>query len=177
MNEDQLLQLQAWVDGELPEGEARRIEKQLETDADAQALVAELRMTKSFLQGNEPQYQLSESRQFYWSKIQREIERGATVPSRPGVSTWLMAWRRLLVPVSGLAVIAFATVLSLKFARVGGVDDPLQHLVEAENLNEDIGSIAYKSQSENMFVVYLYNKDREPAAEDDWEFIEESALQ
>jgi hypothetical protein len=26
-------------------------------------------------------------------------------------------------------------------------------------------------------VVYLYNKDREPAAEDDWEFIEESVLQ
>src|SRR5262245_57297279 len=140
MNEEQLLQLQAWVDGELPEAEARRLEQWLQTNLEAQALVAELRMTKSFLAGNEPEYRLQATREFYWSKIQRTIEREKAIPATDGPPAWVLGWRRLFAPLSGLALIAFMAIVSLNLLNRGG-DDPLQHLVEVENLDEHIGSI------------------------------------
>lgn len=167
MKEDLLLQLQAWVDGELPETEARRVAELVQANADARGLVAELRTTKSFLSGNELEVKLPETREFYWSKIQRQIQQlepAAASPSSPSKS-WLLLWRRFLTPLSGLALIAFVSVLSLNLYQRGEVNDR-QHLVEVENLSEHVGSISYKSQSENMFVVYLYNKDQEADATD-----------
>jgi len=169
MNEEQLLELQAWIDGELSEGEARRIERQLETDAEARALVAELKMTKAFLADNETEHAVPDSREFYWSQIQREIQRQDAATAKPAAETrpaWALVWRRLLGPASGLALVVFLAVLSLNM-NAPKLDEGIQHLVEVENLDEHVGSIAYKSQAENMFVVYLYNKDAEPAAEDE----------
>ena len=177
MNEDRLLQLQAWVDGELPEGEARRLAESVRGDAEAEALVQELRLTKSFLAGNEAELRLpaAESRDFYWSKIERAIGQAEASP-RPELPTaqpfgWLLAWRRLLAPASGLALVAFFSVLSLSVYHQHQVDDRSLHLVEVENLSEHVGSISYKSQSENMFVVYVYNKDKdvEPEADEDFD--------
>jgi negative regulator of sigma E activity len=180
MKKDQLLQLQAWVDGELPDAEARSLAESVRDNSEAQALVQELRLTKSFLIGNEPEACLpaAESREFYWNKIQRAIEReGAVVRTESEAITaiqqkfsWLMAWRRLLAPASALALVALLSVLSLNLYHQPPPDDSLQQLVEVENLSEHVGSISYKSQSENMFVVYLYNKDQEPQGEDDLDF-------
>jgi len=161
MNLEQQLKLQAWVDGELPEAEARQMADFVQEQSDAQAIVGELRMTRGFLAGNEPEAKLPESGDFYWSKIQREIERAEkTAEAKPHVS-WTFAWRRLFAPLSGLALIAFLSLLSLNVFQRQSVDDGAKYLVEVENLSEDIGSISYRSQSENMFVVYLYKKDQE----------------
>jgi anti-sigma factor RsiW len=180
MNEDQLLQLQAWIDGELPEEEARRVQALLSTNPEAEAIVAELKTTKGFLAGNEPALRVPETREFYWSKISREIERteAAEVATRTPAPapSWLLAWRRFLVPVSSLAMVAFLSVLSLNLYQ-RAQQDPLQHLVEVENLDETIGSISYKSQSENMFVVYLYNKEQNTETEDDFDAFEDQVLQ
>jgi len=181
MNEEQLLQLQAWVDGELPEGEARQIEKQLETDAEARALADELKMTKAFLVGNEPEHVVTDSREFYWSQIQRRIEREAATTASASARSeshhWTHTWRRFLAPVAGFAVVVFLTVLGLNLYQRPKIDDNLQHLVEVENLDEHTGSIAYKSQSENMFVVYLYNKESESTGDDEFDMAEDSVLQ
>jgi anti-sigma factor RsiW len=154
-----MLKLQAWVDGELSKREVRRLTAEIEGDPDAQALVAELKMTRGFLAGNEPPVTLPESREFYWSKIQREIERlertGAPEPAVP----WWVAVRRLLAPLSGVALVAFLSVISINLFYQP--EDPARQLVETENLSEHVGSISYRSQAENMFVVYLYAKDAE----------------
>ena len=50
--------------------------------------------------------------------------------------------------------------------NAGKVDDPTRQLVETESLSEHVGSISYKSQAENMFVVYLYDKDAGVSAAD-----------
>jgi anti-sigma factor RsiW len=179
MNEDQLLKLQAWVDGELPEGEARAVAALIETNPEARAVVAELRMTHAFIGGNEPETALPESREFYWSKIQRAIEREAatTTTTTPDTVSWVAVLRRYLTPVSGLALIAFLSVLSLNLFQRPGAEDPLQHLVEVENLSEHVGSISYKSQAENMFVVYLYNKDQDVENDEEFEPLDEPVLQ
>jgi hypothetical protein len=56
-----------------------------------------------------------------------------------------------------VALVAFLTVVSLNLFQRGEIDDGRNYLGEVENLSEVIGSISYKSQSENMFVGYLYN--------------------
>jgi len=167
MNMEQQLKVQAWLDGELPEAEARRVEGLVSGDKPAQALAAELRMTKSTLSGNEPAMTLPESREFFWGKIQREIERleKAGAESRP--TPWVLNWRRWMAPLSAVALVAFFSLLSIGVFRQPLGDDGANYLVEVENLSEHVGSISYKSQSENMFVVYVYNKDKDQEAEID----------
>jgi anti-sigma factor RsiW len=170
MNWDQKLKLQAWVDGELSESEARQVAALVEDNREAREVVAELRLTRDFMTDNEPVARLTENGDFYWSKIRREIERQAPAAElEPSRVQWWLAWRRLLAPVSGLALIAFVSVLSISLFNRSQVSESLQHLVEVENLSEDIDSISYKSQSENMFVVYLYAKEQASESDADLE--------
>ena len=71
MNAEFQLKLQAHLDGELSERESREIETALATDAEARALLAELRNTCGALAGFEAELKLPEERAFYWSKIRR----------------------------------------------------------------------------------------------------------
>ena len=174
MNLEQQLKLQAWVDGELPEVEAREVAAFVQKHNDAQALVGELRVTSAFLAGNELEATLSESGDFYWSKIQRQIEQEEKAAARPPGVSWTFAWRRLMAPLSGIALIAFLSILSLNVFQRQSVDDSAKYLVEVENLSEDIGSISYRSQSENMFVVYLYKKDQEAEADPEAEPVDDT---
>src|SRR6266536_3491712 len=75
INHETELRLQAYLDGELSEAEAKGIADLLRCDAGAQTLYQELRIAKSLLAGNELERKLPEPPEFYWSKIQRHIER------------------------------------------------------------------------------------------------------
>jgi len=111
MNEEQQLKLQAFLDGELSEGEAREVAVWVARDRDATALLAELRNTRQALAGFEADLKVPESREFYWSKIAREIER--VEPERQPVQavSLFAAFRRLLVPATALAALALALIL------------------------------------------------------------------
>lgn len=161
MNWDQQLELQAWVDGELSEKDARRVESLVQTDPEARALVNELKMAKAFLSANEPVVTVPESREFYWSQIRRRIESSETIREPAADAPLLHWWRRLVTPLSGLALVALLGVVSYNSFQDPVRDDGSRFMVEVENLSEDVGSISYRSQSENMFVVYLYKKDQE----------------
>jgi len=112
MNAEQELKLQSFLDGELPEAEAREVAAWLARDADAKALHSELRHTRQALKQSEPNALLPESREFFWSKIQRDIARLEPTPAAtPAVSPfrWL---RRLLVPTGSLAALALAVLVA-----------------------------------------------------------------
>ncbi len=169
MNWEQQLEVQAWVDGELSAKDAGRVAAFVETDANARALAEEIRMAKAFIAPNEAEFKLADTREFYWSQIRRQIEQGEradAAESTPGFS-WAAAWRRLATPLSGLALVAVLAAGSFGLLRNPTLENlsPSQ-LVEVEDLSEDIGSISYKSQSENMFVVYVYSKDAANQAEE-----------
>ncbi len=121
MNEELQLKLQAYADGELSPGEAREMADLVARDADARALLTELNNTRGALAVYEPEIRLPESREFYWSKIEREIGRlEATGTSRPAASGF-MAWRRFLIPagaVTALVLAAFALFPQLHGSRV-----------------------------------------------------------
>jgi len=83
------LKLQALLDGELPEAEASEVAKWLARDREAAALLEELRHTGAALKGAEMGVRLPESREFFWSKVQREIQRWShRRRSRPHHLTW-----------------------------------------------------------------------------------------
>ena len=125
MNFEAQLKLQAYLDGELPEGERRAVESSLAQDADAAALLAELRQTNAALATFEAEIKLPESREFYWSKIEREIrrqEQAARAQARPAWWRWVASWRAL-VPVGATAALALLLV-SLRTNLPGGTTDP-----------------------------------------------------
>ena len=99
INHETELKLQAYLDGELSPGEAKAVEDLTNRDADAWALFEELKLTKSLLAENELEVRLPESRGFYWSKIQRQIEREekeqASEQTEAAASSW---WLRFLAP-------------------------------------------------------------------------------
>src|SRR4051812_1303740 len=106
MNEEQQLKLQAFLDGELSEAEARDVAALVARDADAAALMTELRNTRQVLANFEPDRKLPESREFFWSKIEREIERlEPAPPAVERVSLFTLLRRRFLIPAGAFAAL------------------------------------------------------------------------
>ena len=158
------LEVQAYLDGELSGRQARQVEASLERDAEAQGLLAELRMTKSAMAGSELDLKVPDTREFYWSQIERRIGNAPVREPRPTMG-WLAAWRRVLVPVAGVALIAFLTVYTFKLNDWR--TDPSRHLAVVENLSEHTGSYSFRSQAENMFVVWVYDRSDEANGDSD----------
>src|SRR5260221_7870771 len=102
MNQDRELRIQASLDAELSGRELAELERSLQTDDEAKALLNELRMTKSTLTANEPELKVPDTREFYWSQIKRQIEsaEAAEVAARP--SLWL-PWGRYFCPPARIA--------------------------------------------------------------------------
>jgi len=114
MNPEPQLKLQALLDGELPPDEARALSAQVERDPAAAALLAELQTTRQTLQSGETPATVTESREFYWSKIARDIarlERRSPARQKPG----LLAWLRLLVLPVTVVVVLVIVGLSLHY--------------------------------------------------------------
>lgn len=163
MEHEKQLRLQSYLDGELPETEAQEVAAWLDRDQEAMALVTELRNTHESLKGFEEPARLPESREFYWSKIQRQIEReqASERPLAPAIP-WSVRLRRFLMPATGLAV---ASLLLLVFTReigVGSAD------TKAETALEDSGAFTYHDASAGATLVWLsYPADEEIGQPDD----------
>ena len=111
---DPELKLQALLDGELPEAEAAEAANWAARDQDAALLLAELRQTRRNLAGFEAGIRVPDSREFYWSKIQREIERseGPAAAAETPVS-FAERLRRLFFPATALTAMAIIGLLAV----------------------------------------------------------------
>ena len=157
------LKLQSYLDGELHEAEARELERQLAQNQEGAALLNELRQTNQALAGFEQGTRLPESREFYWSKIKREIQGQeiATAAPKRGVPL-LYRLRRLLVPAAGLAVISLLALIATKETGAGSGD------ASVETALEDSGAFTYHDDSAGATLVWLsYPADNEIAEDDD----------
>jgi anti-sigma factor RsiW len=150
MNADLQLKLQAHFDGELSEREAREVEAALANDAEARALLAELRHTGGALAGFEAGIKLPEAREFYWSKIQREIQRQEqTGPAR---SAPLSVWRQFLLPAGAFAAVAIAGLLG---AHQLGWLSGRARATQIETFLADSGAMTYRDELERTTLVWL----------------------
>lgn len=147
---EQALKLQAYVDGELPDREARALAETLRQDAQRQALHDELRSIRALLRGNELERPVLETREFYWAQIQRSIAAApAERASHARSLGWLLRW---LVPVGATALLS---VYWLMPTPASGPTAPLLVGHEIETPLEETTSYAFRSESAGMTVVWV----------------------
>src|SRR6266513_693825 len=151
MKQELQLKLQAYLDGELPDGEAREAADLLAQDAEARALLAELKNTRAALAGFEADIKLPESREFYWSKIEREIQRQSPMiePERKFASPFAFFRRRLATvgAVAVLAIVGMVAIRQVDFSGPGGLE------VKAEFV--DRGALTYRDHAQGLTLVWL----------------------
>jgi|DewCreStandDraft_4_1066084.scaffolds.fasta_scaffold133246_2 anti-sigma factor RsiW len=161
---NQQLKLQAYLDGELPEAEAREVANWLARDREAVALLTELRNTRQALAGFEAGLRVPESEDFYWSRIRREIERlePLEAPASPSVP-WFRRLRALLIPTAAAAVLAIAGLVVMQETglRQRGTAG------EAETAVADAGTFTYRDFAARATLVWLtYPAENEVAGDD-----------
>ncbi|MCX6922459.1 MAG: hypothetical protein NT154_04485 [Verrucomicrobia bacterium] len=164
MDYDVQLKLQACLDGELTEAEASEVANRLARDPEAAALLEELRCTQNALAGFEAGLQLPESREFFWSKIKRDIQRLETPAPEPARVSLFALWQRFLVPASALALVLVAAVVLTRpvgpFGRTAAT--------EIETAVADSGAFTYRDYTAGTTLVWLsYPADNEVAKSDE----------
>jgi len=112
MKPDLELKLQALLDAELPAAEAEQVRRLAAGDPAAARLLAELQNIKAALRQNEPAATVPETRPFYWSKIERQIQHEAARRPSPALF-WAEQFRRWLVPLAGAATVAAGLLIWL----------------------------------------------------------------
>jgi len=131
--------------------------------------VEELRITRGALAGFNAEVRLPESREFFWSKVEREIQRlGAPAP-RPARATYLAQLRRFLVPASAVAAVVIAgLMLNRQPGSSGG-----SVATEMETALADSAAFIYRDFSAGTTLVWLsYPADNETAETDDMDTFE-----
>ncbi len=152
MDQNELLRLQACLDGELSAREREKTAAWLAGQPEAEALFDELQTTRTALAGNEPEVNVPETREFYWSKISRQIELLERAP-RWSTPAW---WLKYLSPVAGTALLlAVLTFSGSNF--FSALDDE-----ESGSPALETSAVVFRSQADEMTVVWLQgdeNKD------------------
>jgi anti-sigma factor RsiW len=143
------LKLQAMLDGALDAREIREIEAVLAQDIQSAALMQELKWMKAAVAGNDVEVKLPDSREFYWSKVERGIaaeERKAA--AAPAERSW---WLKFLYPATGLAATVAVMFVISGERSIDGAD--------SESVQEDVNAISFRSETEAMSVVYVADEN------------------
>ena len=152
MKQELQLKLQAHLDGELPAGEAQALTDLIAHNSEARDLLTELTHTRAAIAGHEADLKVPATREFYWSQIQREIERqentsAARLRKSPGLAVW---WHRFL-PVSGLV----AVLLALALAGYQFHSPDNSRLENTQTTFSDAGAFTYRDYASGTTLVWL----------------------
>jgi len=148
MNENLELKLQAWIDGEVSPSEVRRLAELAERDPQVNQLVQELRMTRQLLAANPPEVAVPETREFYWSKIERQIQNLPMEPSPTG-SRSVFGWRRWMASIAGVAALGVMVLIAIgQFAPTATFD-------EVSATADGMEAMTFHDQTAGVTVVWL----------------------
>jgi anti-sigma factor RsiW len=131
------LKLQAYLDHELSAAEAAEVAAWVAKDAQAAALLGELKLAKTALAGNELEVAVPESRDFYWSKIAREIERSEQLEETAKPLPW---WRRLAMPL-GFAAVAAVIAVSVVMTRPAATNNQVANDASTYSFYDEDGDV------------------------------------
>jgi anti-sigma-K factor RskA len=152
MNHELELKVQAWLDGETSDHEAARIADLLAKDAEANALAAELGTVRNTMAGSELVVPLPETREFYWSKIERQIQLESRQPRHAPVS-WLAHWRRVMMSLAGVTALACVLITAVKQLHQPTFD-------EISDTDAGMDAVTFHDQSAEMTVVWLQDNSQ-----------------
>jgi anti-sigma factor RsiW len=150
MNLDTQLKLQAFLDGELPSGEAKVVADMIAGDEPARALLTELTNTRAAVAAYEGQIQVPEARDFYWSGIRREIERQERRPQTVPAASIFARLRRMLLPASGLVAVVLAVMLAGQPLSSGPAS-----IDATETTVDDSDAFTYRDHSSGTTLVWV----------------------
>ena len=111
MDEKKSLELMALLDGTGEPGRREAVEAWLRSEPDAEALRQELTWVREALRQHEPTTTVPETREFYWSQIQRRMDQAAASGPRPEPRRRFSDWLSWLVPVAGVAAVTLLVSL------------------------------------------------------------------
>lgn len=155
MKEVEAFRLQAWLDGELSQDEARDIEQLIASDAEAKALASELRATRAALSSNESVCSLPVSGDFYWHGIQQAIQKSAmTSVEVPARTPWVSLLYKLLVPAGAALALGMILVPLLNHPSPLGQAANFASF-NVESTIPDSSVVAFHSESEGVTVVWM----------------------
>ena len=99
---------------------------------------------------------MPESGEFYWSKIQRQIERAESTQegglAEPATPRW---WTRFLAPAGVLAALAVFVAVALRSPDGGGTFLASDDSHEIETPLEETSSFSFRSEAAAMTVVWV----------------------
>jgi anti-sigma factor RsiW len=151
------IKIQAFADGELAEAGAREIAALIAKDQDAAALHAELKNTRRALAGAEQGIKLPETREFFWSKISREIERSERVqPAAAAPTTW-QSIARWLKPLGAVAAILVVAIVA--FEQMGGSNGG-----DLLTASVDMDAITYRDEADGTTFVWFTDAEENGVA-------------
>ena len=138
------------MDGEMSPSEAALFERQLASSPEDQDRVARLKAVKAVLTPANVEAKVPHSREFYWSRIQRQIEHETQTPRRVRES-FLARWRRFLVPFAGVVGMAALLLFSIK--------EPAPAFEDYTVTSDDMDSLTFHDNTAGMTVVWLQEKN------------------
>ena len=152
MKQDIQLKLQAYLDGELPTGEAKAMADLLAGGGEARDLLTELTNTRNAIVAHEAEIKVPAAPEFYWSGIRREIERQEKSSPAPAQEVSIVSViRRMLVPASGVAAVLLAVMLAgHQFYTPNGA-----FREEVETTFEDSGAFTYRDYASGTTLVWM----------------------
>lgn len=152
-----ILKIQSHLDGELSEAESREVTQRLANDPEARALADELQATQAMLRAGELARPVPESRDFYWSKIQRAIqsEEKAAAPARAASTPF---WLRFLASSGAIAALALV-LLSVNRITPGRPLLPRPHsgTMIVDNTSDAVSTITFRSEEAGLTLVWVNN--------------------
>lgn len=161
IDQETQLKIQAFLDGELAEAEAREIAALIAKDRDAAALHAELKNTRQAI-SLEQGMKLPESREFYWSKIKRDIERlEQTKPVEASPSIWQFL-SPLLKPVAAVAVVVVLGAIVLQQSNGPGSGGS-----DVQVASADMDAITFRDDSNGTTYVWFSDAPQNDVANTD----------
>jgi len=155
MKNDLQLKVQSWLDGELPEREARQVGEWIARDAEASALAAELGSVNQAMLRNEAGVTLSDSREFYWSKIELQIQREAERNRVHAPVPWYARWRKFMGPALGVAALACVMIVAIRQAVPPTYD-------EISATIDGMEAVTFHDQSSQTTIIWLQDSTQAP---------------
>jgi anti-sigma factor RsiW len=163
--EDTKLKLQAGIDGELSQEERVGLERLIASNPEGHRLTEGLTAIRTLLRENKPEHAVPETREFYFSKIARQIEsetrkaelKGAPATQPATFAEFWFGWaRKHFVGLSGVGLAAcLAIVLFAMPGGMGGRDG------ELELASDDMGAYTFRDQQQEVTMVWLYDRKAE----------------